>query len=111
MKRFLSICVAVMLAAMVASAQQRLSCTHFSKRGQTRAYLPPPIPFDPQKTYRQPVLLVSFSDRDFSMDDPAAYYNRLFNESGFNEGAGAGCVADYFRDQSSGRVNLQFDIY
>ena len=111
MKRFLSICVAVMLAAMVASAQQRLSCTHFSKRGQTRAYLPPPIPFDPQKTYRQPVLLVSFSDRDFSMDDPAAYYNRLFNESGFNEGAGAGCVADYFREQSSGRLNLQFDIY
>ena len=111
MKRFLSICVAVLLGAMAANAQQRLSCTHFSKRLSTRAFFAPPMQFDPQKTYRQPVVLISFSDRDFSMADPAVYYNRLFNESGFNEGAGVGCVADYFRDQSSGRLNLQFDIY
>ena len=73
--------------------------------------MPTPYDFDPQKTYRQPVLLVAFSDLDFSMDNPAAYYNRLFNEPGFNQGGGPGCVADYLRDQSMGRVNLQFDIY
>ncbi len=73
--------------------------------------LPDPYTFDPQKTYRVPVVLFSFSDLDFSMDDPAAYYNRFFNEKGYNEGKGKGCVADYFRDQSAGRLNLQFDIY
>ena len=73
--------------------------------------LPDPLDFDPQKTYRQPVVLISFSDMEFSMSDPAAYYDRLFNESGFNEGMGKGCVADYFREQSGGRLNLQFDIY
>jgi hypothetical protein len=58
-----------------------------------------------------PVVLFSFNDLDFSMDNPAAYYDRLFNEKGFNEGMGPGCVADYFRDQSAGRLNLVFDIY
>ena len=48
--------------------------------------LPDPYDFDAQKTYRVPVVLFSFSDLDFSMDNPAAYYDRLFNEKGFNEG-------------------------
>ena len=82
---------------------------------QTRAedhnIFPVPYDFDASKTYRQPVVLISFSDLDFSMDNPAEYYNRLFNEPGFNEGVGRGCVADYFREQSRGRLNLQFDIY
>jgi hypothetical protein len=30
---------------------------------------------------------------------------------GFNKGQGKGCVADYFRDQSLGILNLQFDVY
>jgi M6 family metalloprotease-like protein len=35
----------------------------------------------------------------------------MFNEPGFNDGNGPGCVADYFRDQSNGMLNLQFDVY
>ena len=73
--------------------------------------LPDPIDFDPQKTYRLPIVLVSFSDVDFSMPDPKSYYQRVFNEQGYNEGAGLGCMADYFRDQSNGRLNFQFDVY
>ena len=60
---------------------------------------------------RQLVLLVSFSNCDFSQTDPRAFYDRLFNESGFNQMDGPGCVAEYFRDQSDGHLNLQFDIY
>lgn len=73
--------------------------------------LPDPVVFDRQKIYRQPVVLISYSDMDFSMANPAEYYNSLFNEKGFNEGMGLGCVADYFREQSDSLVNLQFDIY
>ena len=92
---------------------QRIGCVHNcgGTRGVTRSHLPAPYNYDPQKTYRQPVVLISFNDRDFSMSDPKEYYHRLFNEKGYNEGVGPGCVADYFRDQSSGRLNLQFDIY
>ena len=103
----------VALMATTTTWAQRIGCVQGSveTRGSDVQTLPDPFDFDPQKTYRQPVVLVTFSDADFSMPDPAAYYNRIFNEEGYNEGMGKGCVADYFREQSGGRCNLQFDIY
>ena len=77
---------------------------------QKRIWLQPNSRWDASKTYRQLVVLVSFADLDFGMDDPQAYYNRLFNEQGYNEGIGPGCVADYFRAQSGGQLNIQFDV-
>ena len=112
MKRILLIVIVAIMSTMNTWAQ-RIGCVHGTM--ETRAgdvyLLPDPFDFNPQKTYRQPVVLVSFSDADFSMANPAVYYNRIFNEEGYNEGVGKGCVADYFREQSGGRCNLQFDIY
>lgn len=62
-------------------------------------------------TYRQLVVLVSFSDCDFSMEDPKATYDAMFNQNGYNQRDGVGCIADYFRDQSNGLFNLEFDVY
>jgi M6 family metalloprotease-like protein len=104
----------VLLVAVAASAQQRMPCVRNipTDKANTRGSLGyPKQNWDPNKTYRQAVVLISFADMDFSMEDPAAYYDRLFNESGFNEGLGHGSVADYYRDQSGGLFNLQFDIY
>lgn len=104
----------VLLVATATSAQQRKPCLRNipTDNAKTRGFLGYPVQdWDPQKVYRQAVVLISFADTDFSMDDPATYYNRLFNEKGYNEGLGQGCVADYFRDQSGGLFNLQFDIY
>lgn len=111
-KYLLPFCLFTFLS-LSANGQQRHSCTPNVTRGaQTRAYLNNPnIDWDPNCIYRQPVVLVTFADRDFKMDDPADYYHRLFNEPGYNEGKGKGCVADYFREQSGGLFNLQFDIY
>ena len=75
-----------------------------------RSLSKPSVVWDANKTYRLPVILMTFSDCDFSQDDARTYYNRLFNEPGFNLGNGPGCVADYFRDQSNGLFNLVFDI-
>lgn len=81
----------------------------------TRSSLPLPATihtdWDPDRIYRQLVVLVSFSDCEFSMEDPQATYNAMFNERGYNQRVGPGCVADYFRDQSEGRLNIQFDVY
>ena len=97
------------------SAQQRMPCTHARQGATTRGYyyaLPDPkTNWDSHQTYRQPVVLITFKDCDFSMSDPVGYYRRLFNEEGYNEGMGKGCVADYFREQSDGLCNIQFDIY
>ena len=113
LQRFFS---TMLLSLVVLTIQaQRIGCVvHSGDRSGTRTEyysLPEPYDFDPQITYRQPVVLISFKDQDFSMDDPKGYYNRLLNEKGFNMGYGAGCAADYFREQSGGRLNLQFDIY
>ena len=81
-------------------------------RALTRGVLDyPNTSWDPNRVYRQPVVLISFKDCDFSMPDPVDFYSRILNEPGYNEGAGAGCLADYFRDQSDGLFNIQFDIY
>lgn len=66
--------------------------------------------WDPQKTYRVPVILMSFADCDFSCENPQQFYHRMFNESGYNLGHGPGCVADYFRDQSRGLFNTVYDV-
>lgn len=70
----------------------------------------PTAPWDPDKVYRVPVILFSFSDYDFTCEDPKTFYDRMFNERGYNLGMGPGCVADYFRDQSCGLFNVKFDI-
>jgi len=73
---------------------------------------PVSLVWNQEEVYASPVILVSFSDRDFTVsDDLKAFYNDLFNTQGFNNGVGRGCVADYFRDQSAGMFNARFDIY
>lgn len=79
---------------------------------QTKKYLRAPNNnWNSNKTYHQMVILVSYADTDFTETDANRYYDRVFNEPGYNEGAGVGCVADYFREQSNGLFNIQFDIY
>lgn len=76
------------------------------------ARLPRPLSeWDPAKTYHQLVILVEFSDTKFKREEPLAAYNSIFNEKGYNEGEGIGCVSDYFSDQSEATFNLKFDIY
>ena len=110
-----SILISVLLGLGVLTLQaQRIGCMPTEQRATTRAggfEWPLPVDFNPQKIYRVPVVLLTFSDTDFSMDDPKAFYHRVLNEKGFNQGAGPGCLADYFREQSGGRLNLQFDVY
>ena len=67
--------------------------------------------WDSTRVYRQIVILMEFSDSTFVCSDPNEYYNRLFNEKGYNEGVGPGCVADYFRDQSGGLFKPVFDVF
>jgi M6 family metalloprotease-like protein len=35
----------------------------------------------------------------------------LFNEPGYSERYSKGCIADYYREQSGGLLNLSFDVY
>ena len=89
-----------------------LQLTQARARAKVRAQLPSlKTDWDSTRIYRQAVVLVSFADTDFSTDDPVSVYHRMLNEHGYNEGKGLGCVADYFRDQSGGLFNIQFDVF
>lgn len=79
-------------------------------RGAARRLPTPRTRWDADKTYRQLVVLVSFTDCSFTDEHTADFYNDLFNTPGFNQGLGSGCVADYFREQSAGLFNALFDI-
>ncbi len=81
-------------------------------RGTKPRYLPAiKKDWDPNRTYKQLVILVSFSDTDFLSDNPQERYNSMLNEPGYNERQGAGCMAEYYREQSGGLFNVQFDVY
>lgn len=82
----------------------------FKRHQETTPFGDKPEPWDHNKTYRVPVVLFSFADCDFSWENPREFYDRMFNEQGYNLGEGPGCVADYFRAQSNGLFNVQFDI-
>ena len=69
------------------------------------------LQWDANKTYKQLVILFSYSDMDFMEEHTREFYDKIFNEPGYNSMKGAGCVADYFREQSNGLFNVQFDVF
>ena len=77
---------------------------------QQRRLPSPRTQWDATKTYHQLVVLFTFSDKDFSMDNPREVYDSIFNGRGYNQGHGKGSVADYFREQSGGLLNLRFTV-
>jgi M6 family metalloprotease-like protein len=66
--------------------------------------------WDSERIYKAPVILMSYSDRDFLPEHDLQFYKDMLGKKGFNPGCGQGCVADYFRDQSLGKFNLEFDV-
>lgn len=59
---------------------------------------------------RQLVVLVSFSDQQFSADDPLAEWDPIFNAENYHEAPFVGSISDYFRDQSYGQFKVVFDL-
>lgn len=56
------------------------------------------------------IILAEFTDKQFRTGHDQALYNRMANEEGFSEEGNHGSVKDYFRDQSQGQFELDFDV-
>jgi M6 family metalloprotease-like protein len=69
-----------------------------------------------QKTFpvtgspRSIVILVNFSDVAFVTPDPKTAFTNLLNEKGYSANGGTGSAKDYFRDNSMGVFDPQFDV-
>lgn len=61
--------------------------------------------------HRAVVILVEFSDIDFTIENPHDFYTRLLNEEGFSDYGATGSVRDYFVSNSCGKFQPQFDVY
>ena len=56
------------------------------------------------------VILAQFTDVKFKTGNDLAKYKRILNEEGYSEGKFKGSVADYFKAQSAGQFELDFDV-
>lgn len=56
-------------------------------------------------------ILVEFSNRKFSMEDPKAYYDKFFHEKGFSENGAHGSVHDFYSEGSGYNYDPDIDCY
>lgn len=60
------------------------------------------------------VILVEYKDVKFKVGTGAAvqqYYTAMLNEDGFSQQGGTGSAREYFRDNSDGQFDCQFDVF
>lgn len=56
------------------------------------------------------IILVNFTDKSFKSSNNNALYQKIANQENFNEGDFKGSMADYFKAQSRGKFELDFDV-
>lgn len=57
------------------------------------------------------VLLIEFSDLDFTIDNPQESFSRLLNEKGYSDNGATGSSYDYYYENSGGAFDPSFDVY
>ncbi|MBQ0049209.1 MAG: M6 family metalloprotease domain-containing protein [Bacteroidales bacterium] len=57
------------------------------------------------------VILVNFQDKKFDDNHTRETFDAMFNQEGYKEKGHIGSVSDYFKAQSYGQFELQFDVY
>ena len=57
------------------------------------------------------VILVSYKDVDFTVENPHEFYTRMLNEEGFSDYGATGSARDFFVESSKGRYTPEFDVY
>lgn len=56
------------------------------------------------------MLLVNFNDKSFKPANDSILFTRIANEEGFSEGKFVGSMKDYFKAQSRGQFEIDFDV-
>ncbi len=60
---------------------------------------------------RVPVILVNFTDLSFTIDNPQAQFNDLFNINGGSNPNATGSVHTYFDASSNGALDLDYEVF
>lgn len=109
--------------ALIMQQDRELFAKKFNANREKRRILREPVEDNPTLfphtgSPKVPVLLVQFSDVQFSVSDPKATFNKYLNaEDLFDRntdtdmGRNYGSVRKYFTDMSYGKFTPQFDVY
>ena len=62
-------------------------------------------------THRIPVILVSFKNVPFTIDNPREAFDALLNQEGYSTNGGTGSVHDYYYENSHGAYNPVFEVF
>lgn len=57
------------------------------------------------------VILVSYADVDFTLDNPHDYFENMLNQKGFSQYGGTGSARDFFIESSDSVFRPHFDLY
>ena len=98
--------VAVDVQQIIKKAKARRAKVN-AKRVQKREFGHPTTILGQKKAI---MILVNFKDKSFQTGHDNALFNRIANEEGFSEGNFKGSMADYFKAQSRGKFELDFDV-
>lgn len=103
------VCREIDETVIIEKAQQRRAKTNaqFSRRLARRTF-GQPTHYTGQK--KALIVLVNFSDKKFKSAHDNALFQRIANEENFNEDPFVGSMADYFKAQSRGIFELDFDV-
>lgn len=57
------------------------------------------------------VVLAEYADVKFTLPDPNTYFTNLLSKPGFSDYRATGSASDYFKDNSMGEFDPQFDLF
>ncbi len=96
--------------ALTISAASRRAAVEKKISSRSRVALGEPTNYNGQK--KGLILLVQFTDLSFDSSHTVDLYQRIANEENFTDDLGfIGSVKDYFRDQSYGQFEIDFDVF
>ena len=94
------------------TAAQRAEAARMRRAAsQMRAAAVAQAPSMTQGTHRIPVILVSFKDVPFTIDNPREAFDALLNQEGYSANGGTGSVHDFYYENSHGDYNPVFDVF
>lgn len=68
-------------------------------------------PFPSKGDRKAIVILASYSNLDFTIENPHQYFYDMLNKEGFSEWSGTGSARDFFLESSDSLFRPQFDLY
>lgn len=67
--------------------------------------------FPTEGTVKSAVILVEYTDVEFTVSDPKQAFTNQLNQEGYSVEGAVGSARDYFSANSGGKFNGQFDVY